>query len=385
MCHTDKAKLKMKETETDMILPETAGDGELARQTLCLLQPSRRNLTQEEKDLMWMNVQKRCADGKTARRRRIIWISSAAAACIALATVLSGLYFRTSEKQKTVAGNAMENTVRPDTDGNDIQIILADNEKIVLKEQTAEIIHNRSGEIITGSETDVLPENNDAPPKKSGKQTAYNQVIVPKGKRSTLTLSDGSKLFLNACSRIVYPAVFAGNRREIYIEGEVYAQVKPDVKRPFILKTRQIEIQVTGTSFNVTAYDGAASQEVVLVEGSVSVKVKGKSREKTALHPGQMFSLTGEEATVRTVDATGYISWKDGYFLSKYDKLSLILNRLSHYYGIDIRYGTEVGEMKFTGKLDLKDDPDRVMFGLQNAASVECRKENDTYIINPLK
>jgi hypothetical protein len=369
--------------------PKTIDDSELARQVMPVLQPAHRSLTQEEKDLMWMNVYRKCQDAKPdvkiAHKRLYLWLSGAAVACIAVATGIVSVYRQDLEKQNSIAENLIENVVRPDCEGNDIQIILADDEKIALKEQEAEIVYDESGKVCIGSREDILPANTEMQQEKENKQVEYNQIVVPKGKRSTLTLSDGSKLSLNSFSRVVYPPVFADNQREIYIEGEVYIDVKPDRERPFILKTSQMEIRVTGTSFNVMAYEDEAVQEVVLAEGSISVRVKGTSPKEIILHPGQKFSLTGQEIAVKTVDTENYISWKDGYYLSKYGKLSLILNRLSRYYGVEIRYGREVGELRFAGKLDLKDDPDRVIFGFQNTSPVECRKENGIYIINYLK
>jgi ferric-dicitrate binding protein FerR (iron transport regulator) len=205
----------------------------------------------------------------------------------------------------------------------------------------------------------------------------YNQVIVPQGRHTSLTLSDGSKLWLNAASRVVYPPVFDGKQREIYLEGEAYLEVTPDANSPFTVKTKQMEIKVLGTSFNVSAYDDEASQTVVLVTGSVSVRTGEQADRITEMTPNQLFRVSGTETQLHSVKVENYISWKDGIYLYRDEKLSLILKRLSHYYGVTIHYAPEVGEMRFTGKLDLKSDAERVLNGLSNTAPVRCRKENN--------
>jgi hypothetical protein len=376
-------EIEMKEINKDNT-PETAEDYKLVKEVLHLIQPVHRSLTQKEKDRMWRNVHEKCSGTKTVYKRLYLWIS-AAAACVVVAIGIFDIYHQATEEQEILAENAIENVVRPDYDSKDIQIILSDDEKIALKEQAAEIAYDKSGKVCITSQEDTLPTNINMQKEKENNQIVYNQLVVPKGKRSTLILSDGSQLYLNSFSRVVYLPVFTDKQREIFIEGEVYINVKPDKKRPFILKTHQMEICVTGTSFNVMAYEDEASQEVILVEGSVSIRVKGTTGKETVLHPGQMFSLTSEKTSVKTVPVEHHISWKEGYYLSKCDKLSLILKRLSRYYGIEIRYSQEVGELRFTGKLDLKDDPDRVIFGFQNTSPVKCEKENNIYIINYLK
>ena len=144
-----------------------------------------------------------------------------------------------------------------------------------------------------------------------------------------------------------------------------------------------MEITATGTAFNVAAYEDEEAQSVVLVTGEVSVQTisSDKNMPTARLSPSQMFSLSGGESSISTVRVERYISWREGIYLYSNEKLSRILNRLSHYYGISINCEPAAGELPFTGKLDLKEDPERVLKGLSNTAPVKCRKENDTYII----
>jgi ferric-dicitrate binding protein FerR (iron transport regulator) len=114
----------------------------------------------------------------------------------------------------------------------------------------------------------------------------------------------------------------------------------------------------------------------VLVTGAVSVKTGSETGRETEMLPNQLFQVTGTATQLRSVKAANYISWKDGIYLYRDEKLSLILKRLAHYYGVAICFTPEAGEMRFTGKLDLKNDVERVLNGLSNTAPVRCRKEN---------
>lgn len=97
----------------------------------------------------------------------------------------------------------------------------------------------------------------------------WQEMIVPAGERGELVLSDGTHLWLNSGSRVTYPGKFEGKQRKIFIDGEVYAQVEHNPKRPFIISAGDVEVKVLGTTFNMRAYNTDSSVEVALIEGSV--------------------------------------------------------------------------------------------------------------------
>ena len=99
-----------------------------------------------------------------------------------------------------------------------------------------------------------------------------NQVVVPFGKKSSIELADGTKVWLNAGSRMAFPDRFTGSRREIFLEGEAFFNVTPDKSMPFYVKTKEVVIRVLGTKFNVSAYEADNEVVTVLVEGTVSMR-----------------------------------------------------------------------------------------------------------------
>lgn len=351
----------------------TEEDYELASDCVRSFRKSGRQLTKEEMNDVWANIRTAATCSKYDRRRRL-YLLLAAACVLALAgwfVFHSLLPVDLTEPVTAIIPQRIEDVVRPDSTGKDIQIVFSGDERMMLKEKTAEITYNEKGEAEVNSH--VVPPSG----KPEAQATTYNQVIVPQGRHTLLTLSDGSKLWLNASSRVVYPPVFDGKKREIYLEGEAYLEITPDANSPFTVKTRQMEIWVLGTSFNVSAYEDEPSQTVVLVKGSVSVKTGTQTGRGIEMTPHQLFRVSGTETQLLNVEVENYISWKDGIFLYRDEKLSLILKRLAHYYGVAIHFTPEVGEMRFTGKLDLKNDAERVLNGLSNTAPVHCRKENN--------
>ena len=196
----------------------------------------------------------------------------------------------------------------------------------------------------------------------SNTKSEMHQIIVPDGKRANITFSDGSKIYINSGSKVVYPDVFEENRREILVEGEVYLDVIKKKECPFFVRTKQFCIRVLGTSFNVCAYNEDVSASVVLVRGSVEVTMENKNKVK--LKPNQLMNIRGNETSICKVDVAEYISWKDNLLLLNQRKVGDIFKRLERYYGCKIQYDKEIASILLSGKLDLQSDIIDVMNNL---------------------
>lgn len=247
-----------------------------------------------------------------------------------------------------------------------VQLVLSENKKIAIEGKETKVEYQAAGMVNINSEEEVNiadEENND--------KEHYNQLIVPLGRRSTITFNDGTKVWVNAGSRVIYPVNFEKSKREIFVEGEIYLDVVSDNKRPFIVKTRQMDVKVLGTSFNISAYEDEPELQVVLISGKVEVKMPGS--EKNVLNPNQMFSYNNltRKSGVSTIDVSDFIAWKDGYYQFYQQRLPVVFNKLTKYYGIPFSLDEELTEITCTGKLDLKDNIDEVLVALQKAAPIE--------------
>jgi hypothetical protein len=268
----------------------------------------------------------------------------------------------------------IESIKAPDVPVTDIQLVLAGDETLSLEGKEAEIAYNEEGIAINNQETEL--KNKQTAP---DQPVVFNQLIVPLGKRSMLTFAEGSRMWVNAGTRVVYPVVFDKKQREIYVNGEVYLEVSPDKNCPFIVKTKQLNIEVLGTSFNIMAYEKDTVQNIVLVSGKV--KIHSDNKKETILVPNEIYSYSNGLPEVKFVDVENYIAWKSGIYRYESENLDVILKRLSRYYGKDIICSPQVAHLKCSGKLDLKDDLQQVLNGISRTAPVVCYYNGEQYII----
>lgn len=192
--------------------------------------------------------------------------------------------------------------------------------------------------------------------------TTYNTLVVPYGRQSELTLSDGSHLWLNSGSTLRFPTKFSGIHRTIYLEGEIYIDVVEDKKRPFTVETSQFNVDVYGTSFNVNAYGDSfdGKDRVVLVEGSVAVETKEGNRAK--LSPNEALLIEGESLSKQNVDVSRYVSWKEGYLSFDQTPMKEVLMELSRYYNLSFSKESNMGsDQTCTGKIYLSTDVSNVL------------------------
>lgn len=251
---------------------------------------------------------------------------------------------------------------------NNIELVLSFDKRIPISESNAIIQYAPKGDITINSQT--ICDS-----KKENKKLQYNQLIVPIGKRTFLTLADSTRIWVNAGTRIIYPEVFDKNKREIYVEGEIYLDVYHDEKRPFIVKTSDMQVSVLGTSFNVRSYKNDTIHSVVLVSGSV--KVKSNKEKSQTLHPNEMYYKTGETTNIETVETYDFISWKDGIYLFDQEKIEVILGRLSKYYGISVTIDPSIRSITYSGKLNLAEDVNKLLDGLTITAPICYQQTTD--------
>lgn len=352
------------------------------------VQSDKDKLFRREKELLWEKIEIGNKAILTNKIRTLYIACISVAACALILLGISG-YLYYGNKQDTLydpLAQLKNDTIKTESD---IRLILSDHKQMTFEENNAEVKYSDKGEVKVNSRTVVKEKTGNAVAEKKEetekKKTApqYNQLIVPKGKHSTLLLSDGTKLWINAGSRVIFPVTFEENKREIHVDGEIYLEVARNENSPFIVKTGRMQVNVLGTSFNIKSYGYENADDVVLVTGSVLVKtMKGQEAE---LSPNQRLTCTNEGYTnIETVDVYDYICWKDGLLRYRSESLSTILERLSAYYGKEIRWEPDVAKLKCSGKLDLKEDMEKVLNGLTRIIPVKFTKQNECYyfIIN---
>jgi hypothetical protein len=332
---------------------------------------NRGSLSENEVSVLWSSIRKREKYSHSfIKRHRRLLISgmSIAAACII------GILFVPSFFEVPVQANAdiysfVSQNQETDFNSSSSRLILSEDKTVLLDEKESVITYDSENIKVAGNEN--LSKKESLP---------YNQLIVPKGKRSVLILSDGTKVWVNAGTRVVYPVEFNEKERELYVDGEVYMQVAHNKDWPFVVKTKDIGVSVLGTEFNVTAYESEETKRIILVSGSISITSKNEDKG-ILLSPNKMYQYNDNKGTIEYVDVSRYISWKDGIYIFENEKLAVIFDRLSRYYGKNIEFDPEVANMKCSGKLDLKSDLNDVLNGLACTAPIIYEKHDSKFLI----
>ena len=266
---------------------------------------------------------------------------------------------------------------------DEARIIISDGSEHKLKQNESHIRYDAVGNQI------IIEENNNKTEKldnhSSAKKDEYNQVVVPYGRRHTLTLSDGTTVLLNSGSSLVFPARFSGKKREVFLKGEGYFDVAKNPEKPFVVNTESINIKVTGTKFNVSAYENENSISAVLVEGSVEVARNGFfSNNRCKITPGQgcFFADNSDELIVRNVDVNQYISWIDGQFQFENQPLASLIKKVEKFYNKQIIVNDEeLANRIISGKLVLSEQLEETLdFLAKTTKSRYIRKDDGSYL-----
>ena len=204
----------------------------------------------------------------------------------------------------------------------------------------------------------------------------YKEILVPKGKRMEIDLSDGSHLVANYNTRVIYPEQFTGKERRIFVDGEVYVDVAKDKDHPFIVESEGFEVKVLGTKFNIDNRSDT-SAIIVLVEGSIDLSTNKK--QTIRLKPNDLVDVVNGDITgLRRVDAKDYISWIRGLRTLDGESMESLTNRLEEYYGVKINCDSDLSQTKIYGKLDLRDSLNDVLSSINNIVPMEIRREGNT-------
>jgi ferric-dicitrate binding protein FerR (iron transport regulator) len=180
-----------------------------------------------------------------------------------------------------------------------------------------------------------------------------NSITTPRGGQYQVQLADGSKVWLNAASRIQFPAAFTGAERRVTISGEVYIEVAANAKQPFFVHTKGTEVQVLGTSFNLNTYENEATEKLTLEEGSIRVRDQhSPGKESVVLQPGEQAVAGPQKLAVAKVNVAEVTAWKNGFFNFAGANLPTIMRQLERWYDIEVVYDGAIPPFKFGGKLD---------------------------------
>ncbi|MEO7044566.1 MAG: FecR domain-containing protein [Ferruginibacter sp.] len=281
-------------------------------------------------------------------KRRFNWSRLAAAAVIIFFLGLGVYYLLNNTPTKEIAkivAPAKQDIAAPETahatitlaNGTHIILDSAGNGSLAM-EGNVKIEKLDNGQIAySGSSDEIL----------------YNTLTNPRGSKNvSITLSDGSKVWLNAGSSLKYPTSFTGNERKVTVTGEAYFEVSHNASKPFKVQNGETVITVLGTHFNVNAYEDEAALKVTLLEGSVEVKNKSSL---VKIKPGQQAAVSNNDISnsilVQAMDIDKVIAWKNGLFVFENADLATIMRQVSRWYDVDVVYDGKPTDARFGGGL----------------------------------
>ncbi len=284
----------------------------------------------------WVKMQRR---QRQQRVKRIIRYTSYAAAVLIFAG--AWLWFSPSTqpslRETTQTGNVYHNDVLPG--GNKAQLMLSDGRAVDLEAYLDEL-RERDGTEILGGEGQLTYSNLDL----AVTELIYNTIVVPKAGTFQLTLSDGTKVWINAMSELRFPVQFDEQERIVHLKGEAYFEVAHDADRPFVVEVNGTQVEVLGTHFNINSY---AQVTTTLVKGAV--RVSNETGEQL-LKPGQE-ARVGERITLHAANIAKTMAWKNGDFYFRSDNIQDIMGQLSRWYDFEIHYKGDIPSEGYNGNI----------------------------------
>ncbi|WP_336835737.1 MULTISPECIES: FecR family protein [Sphingobacterium] len=208
---------------------------------------------------------------------------------------------------------------------------------------------------------------------------AMNLLNVPKGGQFQITLSDGTKVWLNSNSSLKYPSAFSASERRVELTGEAYFEVSKNKQKPFIVETSLQKVEVLGTKFNINAYDDESSTQTSLAEGSVRVSCKNNT---TLLKPGQQSTLTDQNIAVRSINLDQVLDWKNGDFNFSNNNLKEIMRKISRWYNIEVIFEGPISQETYVAQISRKKRLNDVLRALQLSGSIKYSIRNNKLYIS---
>ncbi len=251
-----------------------------------------------------------------------------------------------------------------------------DNSRIDLKDRKDYRLTTDAGLVLSGNSDSLTyrgTQNVSAP--------EWHLLRVPRGGEYRLTLSDGTRVFLNAGSVLKYPVCFTDGVRRVVLEGEAYFEVERDESKPFIVEARQLEIEVLGTSFGLYAYPGESDILTTLVSGKLKV---GYGDKEVLLSPEEQAVFDGNTGglSVRRVDTELYVGWKDGRLVFDNSPLEQVLNILSRWYSFELRYeNPEVRHIPYSLNIKKYEKIAGVLELLEQTGKVKFTIDENTVVV----
>ncbi len=208
---------------------------------------------------------------------------------------------------------------------------------------------------------------------------AINTVRVPSGQRVNVELPDGTKVCVNACSELTYPAVFIEGQRKVKLKGEAYFEVAHNKKKPFIVETKLCDVEALGTAFNVEAYPNSGEVSTALLSGKVRITDRHNVDSHILLLPNQEANFSGQQFKIGSIRYPDHLRWREGLLCFQNITVAKLIKEFEKYYDVHIiihRYN--ILSHTLSGKLRINEGIDHALRVLQKNVFFEYSRNDES-------
>ncbi len=324
---------------------------------------------------------------ENARKKKIFFPIHAVKKTYKYAAIFVGLVVLTTYfyKESQTRQEQEKSLVQP-------KLIIA-NEHVVLKNENGEtqvlgeelntiIIHDAKGKQVAQQQGTQIKYDMDT---NTTEELVYNEMVVPYGRRFQVTLSDGTQVHLNSGTSFRFPVKFiAGKERQVFLKGEAFFDVVKNKKDAFVINSKDVDIKVLGTKFNVSSYEEDEEINTVLVTGSVQIYDSSKPSTTIVIEPGQMASWNKEQKniSIEDVDIDLHTAWMEGRLILRKTSFKVIRRKLERYYNISIVNHNELLDGLYYNINFDNETIEQVLKTLNENFDIDYKINGNTIIIN---
>ena len=299
------------------------------------------------------------------------------AASIAVLLIVT-LFFFIREDKQVVSEKLVVSEIKPIQ--SKAMLVLSTGEQIQLTKSTQKI-QEQDGSVLKIDS--VMGVQYDALSTQRVEKPIYNKIVVPRGGEYFVTLSEGTKVWLDADSELEYPVFFSGDFREVKLKGNAYFCVTKKNDKPFVVRAGEFSLKVYGTEFNVNAYD-LQNIETVLVNGSIGFKANISTPERM-MAPNELAvsdSRTGQ-SEIHQVDIYPYIAWKNQNIVFVNERLESIMEKMARWYDVTVFFQDEsLKDLRFDCNMGRYADIRDLFFFLEKTSNARFALNGRTVVIS---
>ncbi|MEO8413902.1 MAG: FecR domain-containing protein [Ginsengibacter sp.] len=337
-------------------------------------------LPEEAWDTIWNNISAGTFLQQEQKTPVMLRTRTFAAAVVAAIVGIAGFFIVHKKKQEipvAVTRNIDKEDIRPG--GNKALLTLGDGTSIVLDTAQMGYLASQSNTKIIKLNAGLLSYKNGKTP---GGKILMNTITTPRGGQYELELEDGTRVWLNSASSLVFPTSFTGKERSVELKGEGYFEVARNVVKPFHVTVNNVDVRVLGTHFNIMSYGDEENINTTLLEGKVNVTANSVTK---SLVPGKeaIVNRATNSIEINKANIDEVIAWKNGEFRFKNTGIRELMRQVARWYNVEVEYETTTNGQYFTASLPRMQNIAALLETLELTGTIHFKIDNRKIIVLP--